>query len=387
MPQDIIHTIGSTVYLVFLLLLLWARSVPRTNPGAGWWVMAMAFAFLSRLTFVSFLSSPDAGLASAPYAALNVAEKFCFVAGLIRFFEVPLPLRRLCVALVAVEAWILSCLLLEAPLPVRGTGIVLFNIGFLALAAWIAYTRRNAVNRRLMLALSASSVLLALHWAGALLVIDQQSSWWRNGFLLGTGLVLAQYFCLLAIVLADFQQRLLEAESRALDLAFQDPLTGLSNRRYMDSLFEKALLLANRPHQLVAVLYIDIDNFKPINDRDGHRVGDEVLRIVAERLRNTTRSTDLCARIGGDEFAVVGTQLDRPEQADDIARKLLQALTEPMEVGGRRYTLGASIGIGLYPLHGDSLPTLLEHADRAMYHVKKRGKNGYGVDAPEPVAG
>jgi len=380
MPQDIIHTIGSTIYFFFFLLFLWARGVPRTNPGAGWWAVAMAFAFVSRLALMPFLPAvPDAPIASAIYLALNVVEKFCLVVGLIRFFEVDWPLRRFRLALVAVELWIALCFLLEASGLVRGIGIALFNCGFLACAAWIAFANRNQIDRRLMLALAGCSALLVLHWASAYPIIEMEPSWGRNAFLLGTGLVMAQYFCLLAIVLASFQQRLLEAESRALDMAFQDPLTGLSNQRYMSALFEKALVLANRPHQLAAVLYIDIDNFKPVNDRGGHRVGDEVLKGVAARLRDATRSTDICARIGGDEFAVICTQLDQPEQAGVVAEKLLEALARPFEVEGRRYVLGASIGISLYPLHGDSLRVLLERADQAMYRIKSGGKNGYCV--------
>ncbi|QNN45573.1 GGDEF domain-containing protein [Thermomonas brevis] len=384
MPHEIVHTIGSTIYFVFFLLFLWARRVPRTNPGAGWWALAMAFALASRLAFIAVLPYAGAATAMTAHAAFTVLEKIALVTGLATFFGVDLPRRRLQAAVVAAEAWLLACLLLGAPEWVRDLGVVAYNAGFLACAAWIAYAHGRAFDRRLMLAVSAVSALLVLHWL-SVFAIAWEPSWRRNGFLLGMALTVAQYFCLLSAVFRSFQQRLLEAEAKALDMAFQDPLTGLSNRRYMDSLFDQALLLANRPHQFAAVFYIDIDNFKPINDRDGHRVGDAVLKTVAARLRATTRSTDICARIGGDEFAAICTQLDRPEQAHDIARKLLEALMEPLEVDGRRYALGASIGASLYPLHGDSLPVLLEHADRAMYGVKSGGKNGYRMHAPEPA--
>ncbi|MBN9401291.1 MAG: GGDEF domain-containing protein, partial [Burkholderiales bacterium] len=202
-------------------------------------------------------------------------------------------------------------------------------------------------------------------------------------------LALVQYLSLLANVLLQFQHRLLEAEGRALELAYLDPLTGLNNQNYLNKLFEQALLLATRPHHFVAVFYIDLDNFKPINDGAGHRTGDEVLKEVARRLKECTRSTDINARIGGDEFIVVATQLERESQIDRIARKLLDRLTAEIRVDGTAYSLGASIGVSLYPAHGNTLPALIEAADEAMYRVKYNGKNGYalhGRSAPHDAA-
>lgn len=190
---------------------------------------------------------------------------------------------------------------------------------------------------------------------------------------------------LLAAVLALFQMRLIDAEAKALEMAFLDPLTGLNNKRYMTTLFDQALLLATRPHHVVAVFYIDLDNFKPINDTAGHGVGDEVLKTVAARLKSCTRSTDICARVGGDEFVVIATQLEHERQATEVAGKLLTRLTEGIQVDGNVYALGASIGIALYPQHGRSLAELVQCADNAMYHVKRNGKSGcevYGAAVP-----
>jgi len=180
-------------------------------------------------------------------------------------------------------------------------------------------------------------------------------------------------------VLLLFQRRLMASEATALDLAFHDPLTGLNNKRYMSTLFEQALLLATRPHHVVALLYIDLDNFKPINDTAGHAIGDEVLKTVAARLRENTRSTDICVRIGGDEFVVICTQLDNEEQALEIGNKILKKIMAEIEIDGQRYALGASIGIGLYPRHGDNLNELMKCADSAMYIVKRNGKNRCGI--------
>lgn len=387
MPSDIIHTIGVTAYSLFLLLFLWAWRVPKAIPGAGWWALGMLLVLASRLTFLLGGSDAEVGLASAPYAALNVAEKGCLLAGLIRFFDAAPSLHRLVIALALIEVWIASSVLLGVSLPVRSGGIALFSAGSQACAAWIVWRGRDRVDRRLMSALAAVTGLLALHWMSALLVVDAASSWWRNGFLLGTALVLAQYLCLLAIIVASFQQRLVAAEARALALAFEDSLTGLSNRRHLELLFQRALQLANRADQCMALVYIDIDNFKPLNDRGGHQLGDLALQALAARLRQVVRSTDICARIGGDEFAILCTQLDRPAQADDIGRKLLAALRKPLELRGGHYALGASIGISLYPRDGATLQALMERADLAMYEVKQQGRDGYRIHPAQPQPG
>ncbi len=384
MSYETVHVIGSTVYFVFLLLFLWVSRVPRTNPGAGWWAAAMLFALCARLSFIVLLHH-DSPFTVSVYSALNIVEKLCLVMGLVRFFNVSTSTRWLWFALIVVEVWILLIGLGGFDPMFRSAAVAIFNAGILSFAAWVAFHKRAELSPRLMLVTALSSGLLALHWATASVIIELEPSWFRHGFMLGTVLVLAQYFSLLAAILLNFQNRLLEAESKALDMAFQDPLTGLSNQRYMTALFEKALLLANRPHQLAAIFYIDLDNFKPINDRAGHHVGDEVLKIVAGRLRQCTRSTDICARVGGDEFVAICTQLDDANSAHDIAKKLLHSLTDAITVEGKDYRVGASIGVSLYPWHGNSLPTLLEYADQAMYQMKKCGKNGYCMHSDSPL--
>jgi len=386
MPYEIVHTIGSTVYFVFFLLFLWVQRTPRINPGAGWWAVAMLFALAARLALVVVFddrSGHDAAV--AVYASINVIEKFCLVMGLVRFFEVPARPRGFWIALLVIEAWIVLAWAGGISPLLRDGGVALFNAVFQVYAGWAVWSRRQLLAPRLLSITASASLLLALHWA-TFPFMARMPDWLTQGFMIGTALALTQYFSLLAAVLLSFQKRLLEAESRALDLAFQDPLTGLSNQRYMRTLFENALILAHRPHQLAAVIYIDVDNFKPVNDRAGHRVGDEVLKRLAARLRQSTRSTDICARIGGDEFVAICTQLEDADHAHSIAQKLLREFTAPLLVEGREYVLGASIGVSLYPLHGDTLGDLLECADRAMYQIKGGGKNGYRVHAGEAPA-
>lgn len=375
MSHEIIHTIGSTIYLMFALLFLWVGNIPRTNRGSGWWAMSISCALVARIVIILLLPMEDRRIATAAYAVFNILEKPLLLTGLVRFLNLDMRIRAFWIAGMAAETWLLVTLIADTPPLFRSMGYASVNAGLLACIAWLAW-RRSGDNPGLPLRVTAvASGLLAIHWFSAPIVIYFHPTWFKDGFLIGTTLVLLQYLSLLAAVLTLFQQRLVAAEANALDLAFHDPLTGLNNKRYMSTLFDQALLLATRPHHVVAVFYIDLDNFKPINDKAGHDVGDEVLKIIAARLKSHTRSTDICARIGGDEFVVIGTQLVNEEQALEIADKLLAQMTTPVEVNGVFYSLGASIGIALYPKHGDKLPELMKYADCAMYEVKRSGKN------------
>jgi hypothetical protein len=268
MSYEIVHTIGSTTYLVFSILFFWISRIPRTNPGAIWWAFAMLFALGARLSFlISPLSQIDMQIVVSIYSALNVIEKFLLVGGLIRFFNIPVRLIWFGIALASVEFWILLCWLTDVSPFARSVGIALFNGGALAFAAWASYTNRDALDRRLLAVTALASSFLTVHWLTAFLIVRMEPNWLVHGFLLGTVLVLIQYLSLLAAVLLSFQQRLLLAEAKALDMALLDPLTGLNNQRYVDTLFEKALLLATRPHHLVCPASAPMRQFAGLEER------------------------------------------------------------------------------------------------------------------------
>lgn len=382
-----IHTTGAVVYGIFLALFLWLRSIPRAPTGTRWWVLALVAAGGAH---VAYLLLPTSGLAppsDATYASLNMTEPMCFLAGLIRCFKLSFNLRWLGFAWLVLEAWIwLGMAAGIAPFD-RGLGVVAINAAGRLAIAWLLLRHRDELDTHWLLVAAAANLLLALHWVASYPIIAVSPAWASHGFLLGLALNLTQYFALLAALLQGVHRRLQLAESSALELAFRDPLTGLNNRRYMDTLFESALQLATRPHHRVAVLCLDLDDFKSINDQAGHMAGDEVLKVVAGRLTHATRSTDICARLGGDEFVVICTQLDQAEQAHAIARKLLDALAEPIVAAGRSWAMHASIGISFYPRHGHTLTELLGHADQAMYQVKHAGKHGYRIHPEPAIAG
>ncbi|WP_051068527.1 putative bifunctional diguanylate cyclase/phosphodiesterase [Thiobacillus denitrificans] len=155
-------------------------------------------------------------------------------------------------------------------------------------------------------------------------------------------------------------------------LANHDPLTGLPNRSYFQDFLGHALARAQREKSQVSLLFIDLDRFKHINDSQGHEVGDQVLCIVANRLDEQLRADDFVARLGGDEFAVILTHAPAARAASRVAHKLLRALAKPFKLAQRRYVIGASIGISVYPDDGLDAHTLLRQADLAMYQAKHR---------------
>ncbi|MGH8373010.1 MAG: diguanylate cyclase domain-containing protein [Gammaproteobacteria bacterium] len=173
--------------------------------------------------------------------------------------------------------------------------------------------------------------------------------------------------------------------------AHYDELTGLANRSVLTDRLKQAIAHSSRAERMVAVLFLDIDNFKGVNDDLGHQHGDTVLRNVAKRLMDGIRSGDTVARVGGDEFVIVLTQL---HDADDVRRfysKLRRTLAKPIAVADRLYTVTVSIGAAVSPTDGTAVTDLLRHADLAMYHVKQQGRNGLAfyqsdMDAPQVSA-
>ena len=172
-----------------------------------------------------------------------------------------------------------------------------------------------------------------------------------------------------------------DAEERLNHLANHDPLTGLPNRNLLHDRLAHAI--ARRREGMAAVLFLDLDRFKLINDSYGHDVGDELLKAVAARLSACLRGEDTVARLGGDEFVVLLEDLPGIDAAASIAGKIAARLAEPLSVGGRELPLAASIGIALYPRDGRVPQDLLKNADTAMYRAKEAGRGGFCFFAGE----
>lgn len=177
-----------------------------------------------------------------------------------------------------------------------------------------------------------------------------------------------------ASLVQDITERL-NTERTIHYMAHHDTLTGLPNRRLMQDRLNQAILQARRQQKHVALLFLDLDRFKLVNDTLGHETGDYVLRDIAKRLNKTVREGDTVSREGGDEFLIILPDLDKPEYAQQVAAKILNELAKPIEVSGHELTVTASIGISHYPNDATDVQQLLKHADSAMYQAKDAGRN------------
>jgi diguanylate cyclase (GGDEF)-like protein/PAS domain S-box-containing protein len=169
----------------------------------------------------------------------------------------------------------------------------------------------------------------------------------------------------------------MQAEQRIWHIAHHDALTGLPNRALLHDRLQQALAQAQRNRGRLAVMFLDLDRFKTINDTLGHEVGDELLKEVAQRVRAAVRASDTVARLGGDEFVVVLHDIEDANDAGRVAEKIVAAFVPPVRIGKHELRASTSIGIGLYPEDGDEAYALMKRADTAMYHAKHAGRNQF----------
>ena len=275
---------------------------------------------------------------------------------------------------------------------VEGQGLTSFKIALeyllivlLAPAAWFFYRQsRSGNNARAVHLLTAVLITILSE-----LCFTRYTNVYSEYSLLGhLYKIIAYYFIYRAIFVSGVEEpyaRLhAEIEERIRDehtaefLAHHDVQTGLPNRRMLLSLLEHRLKMAAHNQRRYAVVSLNLDDFKRINDSLGHNAGDEILRLTAHRILAALRDTDAVARHGADEFYLMLSDLGSSDDCLPLLHKLLESVQEPCLIGGQEITITASLGIALYPDNGDDAATLTRHADLAMHRVKKSGGNGYG---------
>ena len=196
-----------------------------------------------------------------------------------------------------------------------------------------------------------------------------------NLFALGAGLFLVAATAAWLLAMAVTRRKLYQAQ--LFSMAHFDSLTNLPNRTLFFDRLNQVLALSKRHSRQCALLYLDLDGFKYVNDSLGHDAGDELLIAVAQRMERCCRSSDTLARLGGDEFALLLSEVNRAQGAQICAEKILAVMQEPFILKQGTAEVGVSIGISMYPEHGATLDILLNSADQAMYLSKSRGKNTY----------
>jgi diguanylate cyclase (GGDEF)-like protein/PAS domain S-box-containing protein len=172
-------------------------------------------------------------------------------------------------------------------------------------------------------------------------------------------------------------------EAKLIAMAYQDPLTGLPNRRRFKEHLHQEIFYAKRTGKMMALLYLDLDDFKIINDTRGHDAGDAFLQAFSHRIRSCLREVDLFSRMGGDEFTILLPLMDSVQSVETVANRIFQCIEEPYELDGNQLHSSVSMGIALYPTDGEDANVLLKKVDIALYHVKGRGRNSYQFYKPE----
>jgi len=199
---------------------------------------------------------------------------------------------------------------------------------------------------------------------------------WRTLEAVGSNLVTNNVVESIIINYRDITERK-QAEEQIQYLVTHDLLTDLPSLRFAKDRLSVALNMARRYKKAVAVMFIDLDGFKDVNDTLGHDAGDYVLQQVARRMLSCVRETDIVSRVGGDEFLIIATEINAPENVVQIAKKVIHLVSQPIIFNGRQSVVSASIGIALFPDDGTDMDQLIKKADEAMYSVKKGGKNGF----------
>ncbi|MFC4728038.1 putative bifunctional diguanylate cyclase/phosphodiesterase [Coralloluteibacterium thermophilus] len=280
-------------------------------------------------------------------------------------------------------------------------------VGASGAALWIAFRLRRGIPRvrlrRLAAAALMGAAIAGMHYTGMAAAGFPEGSL-CGGALNGlgqdgiAGLVIVIALAVLAVALltsvldARMEQRtavladsLAAANAELTQLAMQDPLTRLPNRVLLEDRASKAMAAARREGAQLALLFIDLDGFKAVNDAFGHHGGDRLLVEVAGGLAACVRAEDTLARLGGDEFVLLA-RIDTPSDAAALAERVLAELRLPRQVEGTPVSVGASVGIALFPHDGDDMPALLAAADAAMYHAKGSGRGTYSYFAPSMTA-
>ncbi len=216
------------------------------------------------------------------------------------------------------------------------------------------------------------------HWlvaANATPALGQYINDDRPTLILTSGVIISFLLALLARIFLDERAHTLQAAEQAMRLALYDPLTGLPNRKLIDERLAQGLAMAKRGGLQLALLFIDLDKFKPVNDEYGHAIGDLLLKEVAMRLQHFVRASDTVGRLGGDEFVALLLDIKGKQGAGVVAEKMLHALAQPFAISGNSLSIAASIGIAIFPDNALEQNSLLRSADKAMYEAKNSGRS------------
>ena len=378
-PFFVILIAGATSFCLTAVLFLLVRGMPRTEPGAGWWAISSLAAGLGyvSLLILSSVGQPNDG--EAVYNILFVIWVMALVSGGRKFLNQGGFEKTLFIISAATCLWLVVFYFVYPMFLPAAIGVSLYCGGMNLYLGWL-WARRTEKLTAIHYTLIGALWISGLHWLDY--PVLRPVEWFAPiGFTICAVISVVINGSLAVLVIEQFRRRTENAEQAAVLAARSDALTGLNNRFALDMFFEQAVANATRHDNRLAMLFLDLDGFKAINDTHGHKTGDLVLVAIANRLKSAFRDTDIVARIGGDEFVTILVDIDSDNAggAQTTAEKLLSLIGEPIELGDITCQVRASIGISFFPDHGATLNHMMLAADKAMYAAKTSGKNAFSV--------
>lgn len=351
------------------------RTIPGMSNGIGWWVVGLAASTLGNgMQALPPIFVFNTSINELIYAYIESFTLICLFFGVSSFFDKNIN-KTSYWALYAALCIVMSYFLIIIDDFFWYMAVFsLFNgiISLLIAVQFLSTANQDFKNHYKILGLSF--MVVGLHWFDAPFL--RQAEWFLPiGFLIAVLTFVVFTVTYASLVLHRIIARVLSAEKKALNLAHHDALTGLENKRSLENKYETFEAAASRNKRVMAIFFIDLDQFKLINDTYGHDVGDEILINVAQRLNHLVRKSDVVARIGGDEFVVLASEIDDADAARCMGEHILKALKKSIKINGVTHIVNSSIGISLYPENGHKLADLIRWADRAMYEIKNSGRD------------
>lgn len=362
----LVFNITSVGIAAFLLLYL--SQIPKTKNGCWYWGIAYSTLVVSYLVLLS--ASNDANVRGVEYfhVTLLMAFSCCLVIGTLQFFDVPMRITRFIILGAVAIVWFTIFFLGPEWFFVATIVPCLYLAFCTGTVAYLFYRKRRHNRDYVWLAMLLS--LLTIHYLDYPF-LRQNEAFAPYGFLIAGILNMLIVFFLLKFQFIHFRDRLVEAESLALKLAHHDSLTGVINRRRLFDLFDTLKLLVIRRKEKLTVIFIDLNNFKVINDKFGHEWGDHSLVKVARRIKSVVRETDVVARVGGDEFVILALSCQTPAHVTEFVNRIRERLQKPFIIQQQEHVIGAAIGYAVCPDDSVTLETLLSLADSKMFDDKQ----------------
>ena len=374
---QIVIIIGATGFFMTAMLFLAARRIPQENKGTGWWAIASIAACVSYigvfLTTLNGLETVGRVLNSVLMVVWVVALHF----GGAEFNNRKANWQYMMIAaLITIISilyfnFVLRNIILSAIITQLFCSVILFRLALI-------FFKNKVHDSFLNKALVVTFIICGMDWQSYVLTFVYEP-YQIPGFFIYAIILFAIHFFLALLVIEQFHNRIIQSEQDAVKAANHDFLTGLPNRLFLNAQFKYGLARSMRENTEMALLFIDLDKFKPINDEFGHKAGDQVLIETAKRLKSIVREEDIVARLGGDEFLILlnKSSMDSKEVIAKIARKIIKIVNEPIFISDTQVGVGASIGIVFCPSQADTLEKLTHMADEVMYEVKSQGRNGF----------